>query len=222
MMRKSLSWLHRHAPTLTNNPSQTNLPRRRSLLLESLESRELLAVDVTPVYHLDTSWNSGFQGAIRLDNHDGAVLKNWTLEFDMAAKITSIWNAKVVSQSGNHYTIAGAAWDADLPGSGSVSFGFVANATAPATPANYVINGGSIGTPPPPPPALPTLSISDVSIGEGNSGTSAAVFTVSLSAASASAVSVAYATAAGTATSGTDFAAASGTLSFAPVRPRKR
>jgi uncharacterized repeat protein (TIGR01451 family) len=63
---------------------------------------------------------------------------------------------------------------------------------------------------------LPTLSIDDTSVTEGNSGTVNATFVVSLSAQSASAVTVAYATASGTATSGTDFLPASGTLTLAP------
>jgi hypothetical protein len=62
-----------------------------------------------------------------------------------------------------------------------------------------------------PPPAL---SINDVTVNEGNSGTSSATFTVSLSAASGQSVTVNYATAGGTATSGTDFTATSGTLTF--------
>jgi Big-like domain-containing protein/Calx-beta domain-containing protein len=62
---------------------------------------------------------------------------------------------------------------------------------------------------------VPTLSINDVSITEGNSGTSNATFTVSLSAASTQTVTVNYATASGTATSGSDFTAVSGTLTFA-------
>jgi len=62
----------------------------------------------------------------------------------------------------------------------------------------------------------PTLSINDVSVPEGNSGTANAVFTVTLSAASTSTTTVNYATANGTATSGSDFTATSGTLSFAP------
>ncbi|HEY1065301.1 MAG TPA: Calx-beta domain-containing protein, partial [Pirellulales bacterium] len=70
--------------------------------------------------------------------------------------------------------------------------------------------------PPPPPPPTPSLTVADVSIVEGNSGVKNAVFTVTLSAASASTVTVNYATSAGTATSGTDFTAASGVLSFAP------
>lgn len=62
--------------------------------------------------------------------------------------------------------------------------------------------------------AQPSLSINDVSLIEGNAGTSTANFTVTLSAASGQAVSVDYATANGTATSGSDYVAASGTLNF--------
>ena len=57
---------------------------------------------------------------------------------------------------------------------------------------------------------LPTVSASDGSASEGD----AVEFTVSLSAASSQQVTVQYATSGGTAASGTDFTAASGTLTF--------
>jgi VCBS repeat-containing protein len=66
------------------------------------------------------------------------------------------------------------------------------------------------------PSDTPLVSISDVTVAEGNSGTSNATFTVSLSASSTQTVTVNYATANGSATSGSDFVAASGTLTFAP------
>ena len=59
--------------------------------------------------------------------------------------------------------------------------------------------------------AGPALSISDATATEGD----AVEFTVSLSAASSQQVTVQYATSDGTAESGTDFTAASGTLTFA-------
>lgn len=63
--------------------------------------------------------------------------------------------------------------------------------------------------------STPTASVAGISVTEGNSGTTSATFTVTLSEAAATAVTMAYATASGTATSGVDFTAASGTLTFA-------
>ena len=60
----------------------------------------------------------------------------------------------------------------------------------------------------------PTISINNVSVAEGNSGTTTATFTVSLSGMSNQSVTVNYATAGDTATSGTDFVAASGTATI--------
>lgn len=65
------------------------------------------------------------------------------------------------------------------------------------------------------PPPLPSISISNATVTEGNSGTVNMVFTVTLSQASTSPVTVKYATADGTAVAGSDYNAASGTLTFA-------
>jgi predicted outer membrane repeat protein len=61
---------------------------------------------------------------------------------------------------------------------------------------------------------MPMLAIRDVTVLEGNTGTTSVVFTISLSAASDQPVTVAYATADGTATAGSDYVAASGTLTI--------
>src|SRR5437667_14956 len=66
--------------------------------------------------------------------------------------------------------------------------------------------------------AQPSLNIVDITVSETDVGTTTATFTVSLSAASGQAVSVNYATANGTATSGSDYVAANGTLNFTPDR----
>jgi len=63
---------------------------------------------------------------------------------------------------------------------------------------------------------LPTLTIADAIVTEGNSGSVNATFALRLSTASAQTVSVGFQTAGGTATAGTDFKTASGTVDFAP------
>ena len=62
----------------------------------------------------------------------------------------------------------------------------------------------------------PSLTIDSDSVTEGNFSSVTATFTVSLTSASAQTVTVAYATANGTATAGSDYTAASGTLTFTP------
>jgi hypothetical protein len=65
-----------------------------------------------------------------------------------------------------------------------------------------------------PPPVTPTLSVGNASVREGDSGTSTLKFPVSLSATSASDVTVDYLTADGTASSTSDYQAASGVLTI--------
>jgi hypothetical protein len=62
----------------------------------------------------------------------------------------------------------------------------------------------------------PSLTVNDATVTEGDSGAKNAVFTVALSASSADPVTVDYATVDGSAKAPDDYAAASGTLTFAP------
>jgi hypothetical protein len=61
----------------------------------------------------------------------------------------------------------------------------------------------------------PRISVGDAAVMEGNTGAASATFTVTLSASGSEAITVDYATGDGTAT-GSDYQAASGTLTFAP------
>jgi hypothetical protein len=81
------------------------------------------------------------------------------------------------------------------------------------TTANAIIRGTyTLDCPTGPPPSL---SINNVTLAEGQSGSTNAAFSAALSAPSSQTVTVSYTTANGTATAGSDFTAASGTLTFA-------
>ena len=67
----------------------------------------------------------------------------------------------------------------------------------------------------PPPPPLPVASIAGASVTEGNSASKTLTLTVSLSSAAVGGETVAWATSNGTASAGSDYTAASGTLTFA-------
>ena len=69
--------------------------------------------------------------------------------------------------------------------------------------------------------APPPAAAADLSVTEGDSGTVGVAFTVALPVASARAVTINYATADGTATAGSDYTPASGTLTFAPGETAK-
>jgi CSLREA domain-containing protein len=81
-----------------------------------------------------------------------------------------------------------------------------------ATATGTIVNDDSA-----PPPVVPSISIGNTTVNpEGDTGTKPATFTVSLSSATTQTVSVKFATADGTATAPADYAAAGGTLTFAP------
>lgn len=168
-------------------------------------------------YSVTNSWNTGLQASVALTPDQ--ALNGWTLEFDATFDITQIWNARIVSHVGSHYVISNLAWNASVPAGGAVSFGFLASPGA--APASFTVNGQATGGNPPPPVDLPAASVADVSVTEGNAGQTEALFKVTLSKASASAVTLAYATRDGTALAGPDYAAATGTVTFAPGETTK-
>ncbi len=70
-------------------------------------------------------------------------------------------------------------------------------------------------------PATPKVSVSDVTVTEGNTGMTQMGFTVSLSSPAASGASVNYATTNASATAGSDYVGASGTVTFAAGETQK-
>jgi hypothetical protein len=69
--------------------------------------------------------------------------------------------------------------------------------------------------------APPAVSVGDAGVLEGDTGTTPMHFVISLSAASEKTVTVRFATSDGTATAGSDYAAASGEVTFAPGETRR-
>ena len=177
--------------------------------LEPLEERALLT---SASFALTGDWGSGFGGQISINNTQTTPVTNWSLAFNWDRSITDIWNASIVSHVGNHYVIGNAGWNATIGPGGSAAFGFNGTSGNVGTdlPTAYALNGVSLST-----AAPPSLSINNVSVNDGTAGATA-LFTVTLSRASTTPVTVNYATADASAHSGTDYKAASGTLTFSP------
>ena len=187
------------------------LPSNQSVQVEILEVRSLLS-GVSVGMTVTSDWGSGFQAQMQLTNTQSTSVANWKLEFDYSANISSIWDAQIVSHTGNHYVIQGLSYDQNLPALGNVAFGFVANGSSTAIPTNYQLNGAALGNT----VALPTLSIANSSVTESATTSVNEPFVVSLSAAASTPVTVAYSTSDGTAVAGVNYQATSGTLTFAP------
>lgn len=103
----------------------------------------------------------------------------------------------------------------------SVRLSSPTNATLADSLGVGTIVGSMTPPPPPPPPQPPTLSIGNVRVTEPATGTISAVFEATLSAASQTPVTASYATADIVALAGKDYAAATGTVTFAPGETRK-
>jgi hypothetical protein len=93
---------------------------------------------------------------------------------------------------------------------------FAVNLSAPTNAT--IVDGQGVGTIV---DDKPRINISDRTVTEGNTGSTSATFTVTLSVAYDANVTVSYATADATATAGSDYQAASGTLTFAPGETSK-
>lgn len=96
---------------------------------------------VTVTYSQSNGWNSGFTGDFTIVNDGSTTINGWTLQFDLDAVITNIWNATIVSRVGSRYTITAASWNASIAPGYEISFGFQADGVAGETPRNLRFNG---------------------------------------------------------------------------------
>jgi hypothetical protein len=98
-------------------------------------------------------WGTGMNGQITIANKGTSPLNNWTLGFDFAGPITSLWNGSILSHVGNHYTVGPASWNSSIAPGGSVVVGFTAGKgglvatnltlTTPGAPANHAPTAGA-------------------------------------------------------------------------------
>jgi aryl-phospho-beta-D-glucosidase BglC (GH1 family) len=117
--------------------------RRIVLHCESLEGRALLT---SAAFSVANDWGSGFTGNIAITNTASSAINGWTLQFDFAPSVTQIWNAQIVSHTGNHYVVKDLGYNATIGSQQTTSFGFNgAPGRLTTRPANYVLNGVPIG-----------------------------------------------------------------------------
>ena len=164
-------------------------------------------------YHLDMlAWYSGrilFYLPHYGDESLSDLILEWageTLPLSAAARTASSFTWGQTWLDANAASLNASAYATTLPDGGT---GVVCLRTAEQTCPSTTIAVPTI--------AVPKINVSDANAIEGDS----LEFTVSLSETSSQQVTVEYATSGGLATSGTDFTAASGTLTFAPGESSK-
>ena len=113
--------------TLAPNPSPTPNPP--------------LTSGIAVTYSQTSDWGTGFNGDLKITNGGTTPISGWTMEFDMAANIVSIWNAEIVSHVGTRYVIRNAAWNGTLAAGAEISFGFQADGIAGELPTRIKFNG---------------------------------------------------------------------------------
>lgn len=137
-------------------------PQRRRLSFDNLEVREVPST--TPVdvaFTVTNDWQSGFGANVAIQNTVATPVNGWKLEFDFAASINDIWNAKIVSHVGSHYILQDMGYNAAISPGAAVSFGFNGSPGHVTTsPTNWSFNGAALGQA----AAPPTVSIGDASV----------------------------------------------------------
>jgi hypothetical protein len=106
------------------------------------------------VNFIETSdWAQGFGANIVLTNTGTSTINGWTLQFNFAPTITSIWNANISNHVGKQYSIVNASYDAQIAVGQSITIGFNGSTGDLTTgPTSYVLNGIALA-----PPVIPPL-----------------------------------------------------------------
>lgn len=130
------------APPVATNPPDPSGITQRPIYGGRTDVRAISATAEVD-FRVIADWGSGFQAEIVIRNTGDTPLRNWNLGFDMPRRITGMWNAHIVSISGDRLVIDAATepWNRDIPPGGEVRFGFLgAPGAVVGRPQNITIN----------------------------------------------------------------------------------
>jgi aryl-phospho-beta-D-glucosidase BglC (GH1 family) len=72
-------------------------------------------------------WNSGFTGEVTITNTTTKTIKDWQLSFELAANITSLWNATQLGREGNTYRLVAKSYNNSIAPGQTITLGFNAS-----------------------------------------------------------------------------------------------
>ena len=81
---------------------------------------------------INDNWGSGYTSTVSVRNVGTDSEFGWQVLLETADEIVSLWSGTILSHTGNSYVIGNAAWNGELAGGSSVSFGFQASNTDPS------------------------------------------------------------------------------------------
>lgn len=85
--------------------------------------------DYEIIYTIVNQWDGHASIEAEIKNRMEKDLEDWQIAFGFQGEIKSIWNADILTHTGNHYEIENREYNAVIPSKGSVKFGFEAEYT---------------------------------------------------------------------------------------------
>ena len=106
----------------------------------ALLSQVAVAAPPLVTFAVTSSWDTGYNGEIRIQNRESAPIPSWQLVFDNGPVISSLWNG-VHSLSGVTHTVANDGWNAAIAPGATVTVGFGGVGTLAQTVSNCSVSG---------------------------------------------------------------------------------
>lgn len=117
---------------------EMSLPKEFELISEPT----LLANDaVKAEYSIVNDWESGYTAALQLTNLTDQVIEDWTIAFDYTQNIDTVWDAMLLNHEGNHYQLANAEYNQNIPANSSVTLYLQSQSSSKdaSAPTNFVM-----------------------------------------------------------------------------------
>jgi hypothetical protein len=88
-------------------------------------------ISATVAFSHTSQWTGGGQAAFRITNQTNQNIESWSLEFDWAADVSSVWNGVLKSKVGTRYVVTNADYNARILPGAFIDVGCVANFSTP-------------------------------------------------------------------------------------------
>lgn len=163
---------------------------------------------------LDDDFGSGYKLRVDVINSSEQALSSWLVRLDLGAPLDKNWNSVLIPEEGDAangvFAFSNVDFNGEIDPGETKSFGLiVTDPDSSNAPSSGVLIPDWV------PNLTPTITGSGPSVQETDSAGVSAVFQFTLNTALSDEVSFSYTTQSGTATAGSDFAASSGTVTFA-------